>query len=266
MYAFQPELVEKFPTQFAAVLALNDWAKDHRPTERPTDDAAGELILITYARSSKTYQAAVMLAGSGYGAQAGMLNRSLFEDMAVAHWVKLNPEEAPELYERHRQHTLGELREKYAEYGREEEVERWDALSEEERADLSNEFSRKHHWTKRNLYELVKSIEDEFKDENVDRRMLWETFDIVHRFNNLILHHSFFGLGLAGTRGDGKVSFDVGPSDAHIQGALYGAFFNYGHTTSLVHTGKELDDLNALWSEHIQAFTTLRTIARDEEE
>ena len=146
------------------------------------------------------YQASIMLSGFGYGAQAGMLNRSLFEDMAVAHWVKLNPVEAPELYERHRQHTMARMKETYATHEREDEFASWPALEEDEREELDTEFARKHHWTKLSLHALVKAIESEFKDENVDRRLLWQMFDISHRFNNLILHHSFFGLGLAARR------------------------------------------------------------------
>jgi hypothetical protein len=84
MYEFRPDLVEQFAAQFEAVIALQNWTSDHRPTSE-VKTPAEELILITYARSSKTYQASIMLAGFGYGAQAGMLNRSLFEDMAVAH-------------------------------------------------------------------------------------------------------------------------------------------------------------------------------------
>jgi hypothetical protein len=94
--------------------------------------------------------------------------------------------------------------------------------------------------------------------------MLWQIFDITHRFNNLILHHSFFGLGLAATKLHGKVSLDVGPSAAHIFGALQSAFFSYGHTASLVHAGEELAELNALWSEHIGAFSTAHVVERPE--
>ena len=91
-------------------------------------------------------------------------------------------------------------------------------------------------------------------------------FDISHRFNNLILHHSFFGLGLAGKKEPGKMRFDVGPSDSHVFGARQSAFFSYTrtHTTSLVHSGSALDALNALWSEHIDAFTSVRSVPEEE--
>ena len=263
IYEFRPELLAKFLEPFAAVLALDEWVTGHRPTAPPSQGAAGELILRTYARSSKTYRASIILAGLGYGAQAGMLNRSLFEDMAVSHWIKLNPDHAPALYERHRQHTMTQMKDTYKKYDREVELASWPPLGDAERQELATEFARKHHWTKRSLYELVKDIEGEFTDEHVDRRMLWQMFDISHRFNNLILHHSFFGLGLAAKTEAGRVQHDVGPSDRHVFGALQGAFFSYGHTTSLVHTGVELAELNALWSEHIGAFSSTKLVPRD---
>jgi hypothetical protein len=34
----------------------------------------------------------VRLAGFGYGEQAEMVNRSLYQDMLIAHWVKRPPE------------------------------------------------------------------------------------------------------------------------------------------------------------------------------
>ncbi|MGH3481427.1 MAG: DUF5677 domain-containing protein [Nocardioidaceae bacterium] len=52
------------------------------------------------ARSTKTYRAAVQLARHGYGEQAAMLNRSLFEGMAVAHWVHANERTASERFNR----------------------------------------------------------------------------------------------------------------------------------------------------------------------
>jgi hypothetical protein len=250
-------LIEAFGPQLAAVSALDEWAEQHRPDRLPSDDAAGELIVATYARSSKTYRASFMLAGFGYGAQAAMLNRSLFEDMVVAHWVKLNPSRAPALYEQHRRRWLAEMQATYSKHELVVELRDWPSVTDEERQELADEF-RYGPWTKRTLHDLVKAIEGEFTAEN-DRRLLWQTFDIVHRYNNLILHHSFVGLGLAATKTPGGTRYDVGPSDMHIAGALQSAFFSYGHITSLLHVGQELDEVNALWSDHISAFTRLRS-------
>jgi hypothetical protein len=69
---------------------------------RPAD----RLIVATYARGAKTYQGALRLAYIGYGAQSFMLGRSLYEDMLVGHWIKLNPEQAPRQLNDHRRMTL----------------------------------------------------------------------------------------------------------------------------------------------------------------
>jgi Family of unknown function (DUF5677) len=263
--AIIPEIVAAFPRQFAAAEALRDFAKANRPSAPPTADEAGALILATYVRSSKTFNASLRLAFVGYGAQAGMLNRSLFEDMVIAHWIRRNPTEAPGMFDRHRRYTIDQIREKVVAHGRGEEVATWPELSDEERAELAAEYGRKHHWTQRSLYELLKDVESDWPDGNTDRRMLWQVFDVVHRFNNLVLHHSFFGLGLTAETKETGVAWDVGPSPKHIHGALQGAWFSYAHTLSLVLTGDALDALTQLYNEHLDAFTTVRVIERDPE-
>ena len=224
---FVPEVVEAFPLAFEACEALLYFAVANRPDEPPNKDAAGRLIFRTYVRSSKTYQGSFLLAGRGYGVQAGMLNRSLFEDMLVAHWIKRNPDEAPEKYERHRRHSVEQMREAMAKYGSESEMAHLPALSEEEREAHAKEFGFRG-WTGLTLYELAKAVEEEWPEGKLDRGLLWWVFDIAHRFNNLLLHHSAMGLGLAAEddASDGTIRYDVGPSTAHVHGALFAAFFS----------------------------------------
>jgi hypothetical protein len=60
------------------------------------DVTAAELngvLLGTFARATKTYRAVLLLANFGYGEQAGMLNRSLFEHAVVLLWLTLAPDE-----------------------------------------------------------------------------------------------------------------------------------------------------------------------------
>jgi len=80
------------------------------------------LILTILARSLDTFMAAVRLASLGWGAQASMLNRSLFEDMIDVHWVATEPEVAEQRYRDHDQHgrmlladAVSEHPEQYAE-------------------------------------------------------------------------------------------------------------------------------------------------------
>ena len=59
---------------------------------------ADEVLALLYARATKTFKAELLLAREGYGEQAAMLNRSLFEGMAVAHSVVANEEAAAERF------------------------------------------------------------------------------------------------------------------------------------------------------------------------
>jgi Family of unknown function (DUF5677) len=72
------------------------------------------VVFGTFTRGTKTYRAALLLADRGYGEQAGMLNRSLFEHAVVAWWlllqeddevvmerIRAHREHAQVLYERH---------------------------------------------------------------------------------------------------------------------------------------------------------------------
>jgi hypothetical protein len=96
--------------------------------------------------------------------------------------------------------------------------------------------------------------------ERKDRRLLWQTHDLVHGFNNLLLHQTPVSLGLVAHAGEKGVEFDVGPSDMHIRAALFGAFWPYSQTFSLVLTGTAQDELQRLYTEHLPAFTTERSV------
>lgn len=62
--------------------AAYDWQNNH-----------GALIYATIARSARTFTGICMLLRSGLAVQAGMLTRSLFEDMVVTHWLVLKADE-----------------------------------------------------------------------------------------------------------------------------------------------------------------------------
>src|SRR5215469_664193 len=57
-----------------------------------TDRRADSLIAVEAARGLKTYRAVLHLCLGGFGQQAAMLDRSLFEGMVVTHWVHANPD------------------------------------------------------------------------------------------------------------------------------------------------------------------------------
>lgn len=78
--------------------ALAEWgAWSGRPIKRGAD----RIVLAEAARGTKTFGAVIRLCEAGFGEQALMLDRSLFEGMAVAHWVAANRRESVRLFTRH---------------------------------------------------------------------------------------------------------------------------------------------------------------------
>ncbi len=135
---------------------LNDWPG--RSVEKITDG----LILALFARSLDTATASVRLAAAGYGAQASMLNRSLFEDMIDVHWVASEEEAAERCYRDHLQHgrmLLADAIAKYPDFYAEIELPEFDSA---ERKALDGDYGSFGHrsWTKVNLHERVTLVED----------------------------------------------------------------------------------------------------------
>lgn len=63
------------------------------------------LVMGTLARGRGTYETIIELASVDRTLQAAMLGRSLFEDMAVAHWLVLHREYPDWLIQRYREHS-----------------------------------------------------------------------------------------------------------------------------------------------------------------
>jgi hypothetical protein len=63
-------------------------------TGRGTDSAAERILFLEFSRQTKTYRAAIEMARIGYGEQAAMLNRALFESMIILRWIDANGEAA----------------------------------------------------------------------------------------------------------------------------------------------------------------------------
>src|SRR5438045_687315 len=96
-------LVRKFAPQFEAAENIRAKAWEHRPRGSAGAKRYRSLIFAVFARATLTYRAVLHLCRGGYTEQADMLNRSLFEDMAIAHWVSLpdHQEEAAQLLQKH---------------------------------------------------------------------------------------------------------------------------------------------------------------------
>ena len=217
-----PGLLSTFGEQFAACFALDGFSRDHRPSSSPTPDAAGRIILWTYARSTKTFRASLRLAAGGYGEQAMMINRSLFEDMAIARWVERHPEEALPQLTRHTKWARERWGKEMEETGLQLSSTEPSELSSGERKELNKEFMGKT-WVGLSLPGIIADIRDEWPTP-LERQLFEQLVKLIHMLNNTVLHQSAVSLGLAGERNDeGDLGFSVGPSETLINSSLLGA-------------------------------------------
>lgn len=253
------EVVEPYQTQFDACEALIAFSFENFPSERfviidPPPPHADVLISRTYLRSTKTYQAALRLAFVGYGVQAAMLGRTLFEDMVLAHWISRNPEEASSTFLRHRLFQIAEYSRLERQHGLVHPAEaEWEALSAEERTAILKEFKGTRTWWKKSLRAMVKEIEDQWAEE--ERPALWRVFDLVHHRTNNVLHHSSVGLSpTIEEMPSGEKVIDLGPSTLYFYVALPMMFCSYAWLLTLVYEGEVRDRCVEVINAHDQAW------------
>jgi Family of unknown function (DUF5677) len=183
--------------QAAASERLKPWSGREQSREEP-DFTADQLIALELARASKTFGAVLTLCREGYGEQAAMLNRSLFEGMAVAHWVHREPAEAePRVKDalRFDAHLAAVLLEDVGWADEVDADELEDArLAGDELKAMQRKFGKygDRMWTgHRNLPDLLKSIESQWDDGG---EQLWQFFKVINRDNNQLLHATASGL------------------------------------------------------------------------
>jgi len=243
---------------FAACEALLDFVKSRRPESPGDDDPAGELIFRTYIRGSKGFQGVFKLAFDGYGSQAFTIGRTVYEDMLVAHWIFLNPQEAPAKFRRHERLARYRLR-----LGRERadlppSADESPDLEPTDLAELKAEFGRGGHWTGRTHANLRDAVRSEFEGNH--RRLLEQVHEILHALSNLAVHHSYLSLDASvAVLPDGRRFADVGPSPTFVPQALFIGFFSYYHLVLLLLPEEHQRALLDLWNEHHGAFTQTRS-------
>lgn len=198
-------------------------------------ESVDPIVLAEGARATKTYGATIQLVAGGFGPQASMLNRSIFEGMAIAHWAHTNPNRAVELFKKHGRHSellWGEALAK----ADQEDTEAIDPGTEEEREELSRLFGPygTRLWTGHgSLYALLPDIEAQWPD-GPPREQLWWFFRVAHRDNNQVLHSTAVGLSAGITRLPDAVSLDAGPSEHYLERALLGGMWCYEQTLTLL--------------------------------
>lgn len=201
------------------------------------DALSDTLIVALFTRSYATFSAAFELARLGFGSQAAMLNRSLFEDMVDAHWIAAEPRRAEELIREHHAHGVMLLADAVAKYPSFYERLQVPDFDPAERERLDKVFGRygTRSWTTLNLHERIERIEPFWEGKDDDLEALRFYRDIAQRDNNQTLHVS--AQGLAGTlrgRDDTGVVFAMGPGLEMVDRALFGTFWIFSQTIGLV--------------------------------
>lgn len=199
------------------------------------DPLAETLILGLFTRSYSTYCAAVELARMGFGPQAAMLNRSLFEYMIDAHWVAAEPQAAECLIRDHHTHgrmLLADAVRKYPTFFPAIELPRFDGA---ERRRLDRLFGRHgtSSWTRLSPHERVERIEHFWANPD-DVEALRFYRDIAQRENNQLLHPSAQSLVTGLGRDETGITREMGPGFEMLDRALYGSFWIFSQTVGLV--------------------------------
>lgn len=260
---FDPLEAERvFDTEFRACHDLLALAWDRKPSG--PSEAFQYLLLAIFARSTLTYRAIIQLCRGGYGEQADMLNRSLFEDMAAAHWVSLHRDEAIERLERHHQHSRvlwNRVIERRPGLG-----DPVDLGLDEETVDALDQLFGKHGtraWMGLGMWDLVSEIEQLWSDDE-GREQLWRFYELAHRANNQKLHLSSFSLNrvVQAREANGEITFQFRASPSideagPIGPALFGAFWIYWQLVGLIWDvfGIPQDDLTELVKGHLEALS-----------
>ncbi len=225
-------------------------------------EAFRALLLAVFARSTLSYRAIMQLCRGGYGEQADMLNRSLFEDMAAAHWISLHREEVVERIEQHHQHSRvlwNRVLERRP--GLSDPVDL--GLDEEMMAELDRIFGQHGTgpWLGLGMWDLMCEIEQLWPDDQ-GREQLWRFYELAHRANNQKLHLSSFALSriVQAREEAGEIVFQYRASPSidaasAVGPALFGAFWIYWQLTGLIWDVYDIpqDGLTALVEHHLES-------------
>ena len=196
-----PEEDRDAAAAIAATRRLTEYARDDVLPNLATDrDAMQRAILVAlFARSLVLAETIVHVAEGGFGREALMLNRPLFELMIDAHWTKLNPQVAQQRFIQHArftQHLQRETARRYPhELGEPPDISR---LPDAELKDLRTMFGAyaTTSWTGLALHTRVDSVASQFADPD-DARQLRFGREVLNAFANAELHPGAWSLSRA---------------------------------------------------------------------
>jgi hypothetical protein len=181
------------------------------------------LLAVQATRATHSFESVIALCKIGRGVQAAMINRSLLEDALDVHWVAANPDTAPARADEHeRLIVLGE-RAVMEQFGRDDVV----PLTADEREELTrlgkvyDGFRRS--WTLATDVARVALIKERWAEHPEAEGFIDQTYNVIQRQNNTLLHSSPTALGIAmmpGRRGPNRVGPDLWWPQALAHGTL----------------------------------------------
>jgi hypothetical protein len=260
-------------TQLQAIRGLVEYATVDLAPQLRTDGNPYETLFVAvlFARATTTTEAIIVLSEQGFGQQAVMLNRPLFELRVDAHWTHENRALAQDRFLQHAQHQWHLRRETAARHAA--------ALGELPPADpvppaqlralekLFGTYGSKS-WTGLSLHERITSIAATLAPEKSAR--LWQTHDIMNAVSNRELHPSSQSLARSLRRvpqadGSDMMQFSTAREPKLAPIAVEIAWWTYGELLAIVHEAFELpsEPLHAISDAATPAF--LNTVGLEDQ-
>lgn len=247
----QANIEREFDLELVAIRnldALSDRLIDRWPQQAGNRNEADRIISLLIARGTTTFKACLRLVLGGFGREAQMLNRSMFEGMAVAHWVSAHPEEASTRFTEANEFEIHLMRERVASANPDLDLPRGAGeLTQNQIAAAKTKFGphNDRFWTgHRNIWKLVDDIENQWAEPG--RTALRVYLREEHQRNTRHVHASTGALISVSldpnTSREGRpgMTLRLGPGPEEIDGALLGAFFIHCNLLSLLASHYEL--------------------------
>jgi hypothetical protein len=259
------QILVEYGAYIAACVELQEFFRRHRGDLAAPKNEARHIVLWTLPRSYRTFRVVVSLCKAGYGQQAAMLNRTLFEDMLAAHWAMTHQDVATKRIMEHDRYTATLRREQYEKHGIPHREGGLPTYTDEQRKRLDVRYRNgSRPWTGKTLPQMLRAVAPMWSEG--DRRLLMQMHDIAHAANNTLLHHSATSLSQgADVKEDDGVVFNVGPSTHFVAAALGLAFWTFANTISLALDDERLTELSALADKHKDVYSSARVLQPHEE-
>lgn len=213
------------------------------------------LVLALAYRALTTYEAVLLLCEAGYGAQALMLGRSLFEDMVDIHWAHRHPADALARYTDHANFSNAKYLERVQKYDRERS---WgglaavvEAMDPPERTRLAKLYG--HHgarsWTGLSLYDRVEAIAPVWgsTDDQDELRMFHH---LGLSLSNETLHPSARTIAGQILPQPGAIGLQSGPSTEAVSQPMLLAYWAFAQILGLIY-----QEFNLKQDDFITAYT-----------